>query len=57
MEENKRQLCVFKIASDSKEPWKWWDYAAGFAEQCTMQNGRFADRCSTDPMRNPLAAF
>jgi len=44
VEENKRQLCVFKIATDKKQPWLWWDYAAGFAEECTMQNGRFADR-------------
>lgn len=45
VEENKRQLCVYKIASDKKEPWKWWTYAADFAEHCTMKNGRFADRC------------
>ncbi|CAL8466083.1 g5619 [Coccomyxa elongata] len=44
VEENKRQLCVYKLASDKKEPWKWWTYAADFAEHCTMKNGRFADR-------------
>ncbi len=49
VEENKRQLCVYKLASDKKEPWKWWTYAANFAEHCTMQNGRFADRCQLYP--------
>ena len=44
MEENKRQLCVHKLLSDAGEAWKWWDYAAGFAADCTMANGRFADR-------------
>ena len=44
MEENKRQLCVHKLLSDKGEAWKWWDYAAGFAAECTMANGRFADR-------------
>ena len=44
VEENKRQLCVHKLLSDAGEAWKWWDYAAGFAAECTMANGRFADR-------------
>ena len=44
MEENKRQLCVHKLLSDAGKAWKWWDYAAGFASDCTMANGRFADR-------------
>ena len=44
VEENKRQLCVYGALSDRKEAWKWWDYAAGFAAECTMANGRFADR-------------
>ncbi|CAL5228469.1 g11610 [Coccomyxa viridis] len=44
VEENKRQLCVHSLLSDKKEAWKWWDYAAGFAAECTMADGRFADR-------------
>ena len=44
VEENKRQLCVFSLLSDTGDAWKWWDYAAGFAAECTMANGRFADR-------------
>jgi hypothetical protein len=43
VEENKRQLCVFKLLSDKKAAPKWWDYAAGFAAECTMANGRFGD--------------
>ena len=42
VEENKRQLCIYKPAErGKKEAWKWWDYAAGFAAECTMANGRF----------------
>lgn len=44
VEENKRQLCVYKLLSEAKEAWKWWDYAAGFAAECTMANGHFGDR-------------
>ncbi len=44
VEENKRQLCVFSLLSDQGDSWKWWDYAASFAAECTMANGRFADR-------------
>jgi len=44
VEENKRQLCVFKLLEDNKKADKWWDYVAGFTKECTMANGRFADR-------------
>jgi hypothetical protein len=49
---------VFKLLSDHKQPWKWWEYAGGFAEQCTMKNGRFADRCESShlfPKGAPLS--
>ena len=44
VEENKRQMCVYSLLSEKKEGWKWWDYVSGFATECTMANGRFADR-------------
>ena len=47
VEENKRQMCVYSLLSDKKEGWKWWDYVSGFATECTMANGRFADRSCT----------
>jgi hypothetical protein len=29
-EHNKRHLCAFQVVNDTqKEPWRWWDYAAG----------------------------
>lgn len=43
VEENKRQACVFKLLSDAKAAPKWWDYAAGFAAECTMAAGKFGD--------------
>lgn len=33
MEQNKRHLCAFKVLNDSQhEPWRWWAYAAGAAD-------------------------
>jgi hypothetical protein len=26
-EANKRVLCAYKVANDTKDPSKWWDYA------------------------------
>ena len=28
--EDKRQLCVFQQASQHKEPWLWWRFAASY---------------------------
>ena len=39
--EDKRQLCVFQQASQRREPWLWWRFAAAYSEACTMANGRF----------------
>ena len=35
---------MHSLLSDKKEAWKWWDYASSFAAECTMANGRYADR-------------
>ena len=46
--EDKRQLCIFKLASEKQEPWLWWQYAAGYSERCTMANGKFGDAACAD---------
>jgi len=44
--ENLRQLCVYHAATVSSRPWLWWDYAAEFAERCSMKSGSFGETCS-----------
>ena len=34
VEENKRQLCMQKVASDAGKPWLWWQYASLFVQDC-----------------------
>ena len=41
--ENKRQLCIFKLAKEKQQPWLWWTFAAGYSTRCTMANGKYAD--------------
>jgi hypothetical protein len=52
VEENLRQLCVFKLVTEKKQPWLWWQYAANYAEECTMANGKFGDaECVRDQLK------
>lgn len=41
VEENKRQLCVFKQANETGKPWLWWDFVGGYGTRCTFANGKF----------------
>lgn len=43
MEENKRQLCIFKQADEMQKPWKWWDFVGGYGTRCTFESGKFND--------------
>jgi len=43
MEENKRQLCIFKQAQEADKPWLWWDFVGGYSTRCTFANGKFND--------------
>lgn len=43
VEENKRQMCIYKLAKERHEPWLWWTFAAGYSLRCTMANGKFGD--------------
>ena len=46
MQENLRQLCVFKLANDSSVPWKWWEYVTMFGEQCRMADNQYNEECA-----------
>lgn len=44
--ENLRQLCVFKVANESKKPWVWWDYVTDFQIRCPMKEKKYNKECA-----------
>ncbi|KAG8091486.1 hypothetical protein GUJ93_ZPchr0012g19527 [Zizania palustris] len=44
--ENLRQLCVFKVASEIKKPWIWWDYVTDFHIRCPMKDKKYNKKCA-----------
>ncbi|KAL6013111.1 Vacuolar-sorting receptor 3 [Asimina triloba] len=44
--ENLRQLCVFKVANESKRPWVWWDYVTDFRIRCPMKQKKYKKECA-----------
>ena len=46
LQENLRQLCVFKLANESSVPWKWWEYSTKFGEQCKMADNQYNEECA-----------
>ncbi|XP_043713336.1 vacuolar-sorting receptor 3-like [Telopea speciosissima] len=44
--ENLRQLCVFKVANESKKPWVWWDYVTDFQIRCPMKKKKYNKECA-----------
>lgn len=44
--ENLRQLCVFRVANESKRPWVWWDYVTDFQIRCPMRKKKYNKECA-----------
>eukprot|EP00249_Psilotum_nudum_P018344 c26759_g1_i1 orf=218-1303(+) len=44
--ENLRQLCVYKVANESKRPWVWWDYVTDFNIRCSMKETKYNQDCA-----------
>ncbi|KAF6135701.1 hypothetical protein GIB67_028272 [Kingdonia uniflora] len=44
--ENLRQLCVYKVAKESKRPWIWWDYVTDFQIRCPMKQKKYNKECA-----------
>ncbi|XP_042517637.1 vacuolar-sorting receptor 3-like [Macadamia integrifolia] len=44
--ENLRQLCVFRVANESKKPWVWWDYVTDFQIRCPMKEKKYNKDCA-----------
>ncbi|KAK6254256.1 hypothetical protein QUC31_015976 [Theobroma cacao] len=50
--ENLRQLCVHRVANESKRSWIWWDYVTDFHIRCSMKEKRYSKECAEDVMRS-----
>lgn len=48
VQENLRQLCVFKLASEQGKPYIWWDYTTKFSQKCTMSKQDYGQRCAEE---------
>ena len=46
LQENLRQLCVYKLANESGRPWVWWDYTTRFADECKMSDNNYGEDCA-----------
>ena len=44
--ENRRQICIYKQANASGEPWVWWDFVQKFDEECSMTKQSYDKECS-----------
>ena len=51
-QENLRQLCVFKLANASGQPWQWWDYVTRFANECKMSEQKYNEECAEKVQRS-----
>ncbi|KAG6744386.1 hypothetical protein POTOM_053106 [Populus tomentosa] len=44
--QNLRQACFYKVASESKKPWLWWDYVTDFSIRCPMKDKKYTKECA-----------
>ncbi|XP_059313914.1 vacuolar-sorting receptor 3-like [Lycium ferocissimum] len=50
--ENLRQLCVFKVANETKKPWVWWDYVTDFQIRCPMKEKKYNKECADSVIKS-----
>ena len=55
MQENLRQLCVFKLANESGVPWKWWQYVTKFGDECKMSENQYNEECAERVRPSPCS--
>ena len=46
VQENLRQLCVFKLANESGQSYRWWEYVTKFGEECTINHNQYNEECA-----------
>lgn len=44
--QNLRQVCVFRVANESRKPWVWWDYVTDFSIRCPMKEKKYTTECA-----------
>lgn len=54
LQENIRQLCVFRLANSTGRPWVWWDYVTKFGDECTMKDKKYNKDCAEKVLQRPL---
>ncbi|KAI9181655.1 hypothetical protein LWI28_017211 [Acer negundo] len=50
--ENLRQLCVFRVANESRKPWVWWDYVTDFQIRCPMKEKKYNKDCADSVIKS-----
>ncbi|KAG2685015.1 hypothetical protein I3843_10G102100 [Carya illinoinensis] len=50
--ENLRQLCVHRVAKESKRSWVWWDYVTDFHIRCSMKEKKYSKECAENVMKS-----
>ncbi|KAG2704073.1 hypothetical protein I3760_06G167300 [Carya illinoinensis] len=50
--ENLRQLCVFRVATETKKPWVWWDYVTDFQIRCPMKEKKYNKDCADSVIKS-----
>ncbi|CAI9294525.1 unnamed protein product [Lactuca saligna] len=50
--ENLRQLCVFKVANESRKAWIWWDYVTDFQIRCPMKEKKYNKECADEVIKS-----
>jgi PA domain len=48
VQENLRQLCLYKLANATGKPYLWWDYVTLFADKCTMDSKAYGQTCAEE---------
>eukprot|EP00808_Paulinella_micropora_P010848 g70476.t1 len=46
IQENLRQICVFRTVNQTREYHKWWDYVSKFQEKCALEDDLWTEACS-----------
>ncbi|KAG6424980.1 hypothetical protein SASPL_115403 [Salvia splendens] len=50
--ENLRQLCVFRVANETRKPWVWWDYVTDFHIRCPMKEKKYGKECAEEVIKS-----
>lgn len=46
LQENLRQLCVYRLANETGKPEQWWDYITRFGAECAMKDKNYNAKCA-----------